>query len=113
MPIYEYECNKCSLRFEVTRGFHEEGGNCCPRCGGEGRQIYSPTPIIFKGSGFYVTDHRKKDDKATDREPPVKPEAEKPVKKTDAVETKTKAAVDNSSPKTESVKPPPKPEPNK
>jgi len=113
MPIYEYECSKCSARFEVTRGFHEEGGNCCPRCGGEGRQIFLPTPIIFKGSGFYVTDHRKKDDKATDREPSAKPEAEKPAKKDDAVETKTKPAPDVSSPKTEPVKPPPKPEANK
>ena len=105
MPIYEYECSKCKSQFEIKRGFHEEGGSCCPNCGGEGRQIYSPTPIIFKGSGFYVTDHRKKDDKATDREQPAKPEAEKPATKTDTVETKAKPAPDKSSPKTEPVKP--------
>jgi len=105
MPTYEYECSKCSLRFEVKRGFHETGGDCCPQCGSEGRQLFSPTPIIFKGSGFYITDSRKKDDKATDREQPVKPEAEKPAKKDDAVKTETKPAADNSSPKTESGKP--------
>ena len=105
MPVYEYECSKCKSQFEIKRGFHEEGGGCCPNCGGEGRQIYSPTPIIVKGSGFYVTDHRKKDDKATEREQPAKPEAEKPATKTDAVETKAKPAPDKSSPKTEPVKP--------
>ncbi len=105
MPTYEYECSKCSLRFEVKRGFHETGGDCCPQCGGEGRQIYLPAPLIFKGSGFYVTDHRKKDDNATDREQPAKPEADKQAKKDDAVEKKAKSAPDVSSPKTESVKP--------
>ncbi len=113
MPIYEYECNKCAFRFEVQRGFHETGGDCCPRCGSEGRQLFSPTPIIFKGSGFYVTDHRKKDDNATDREQPVKPEAEKPAKKDDAVETKVKPAPEKSLPKPEPSNPPPKPAPDK
>lgn len=108
MPIYEYECTKCKSRFEVKRGFHETGGGCCPQCGGEGRQIYSPAPLIFKGSGFYVTDHRKKDDKATDREQAVKAEAEKPAKKDDAVKAETKPSTDKPSPKTEAGKTPPK-----
>ena len=113
MPIYEYECSKCKSRFEIKRGFHEEGGGCCPQCGGEGRQIYSPAPLIFKGSGFYVTDHKKKDDKATDREPQVKPEAEKPAKKTDAGKAETKASTDRVSSKTEPAKAPSKTEGNK
>ncbi|RJO60503.1 MAG: zinc ribbon domain-containing protein [Dehalococcoidia bacterium] len=110
MPIYEYECSKCKSRFEVKRGFHEEGGGCCPHCGGEGRQIYSPAPLIFKGSGFYVTDHRKKDDKATDREQPVKAEAEKPAKKSESAEAKAKPATDTPAAKSEPVKPLPKSE---
>jgi putative FmdB family regulatory protein len=105
MPIYEYECAKCASRFEVKRGFHEEGGDCCPHCGGKGCQIFSPSPIIFKGSGFYVTDHRKKDDKATDREQPVKSESEKSTGKTVAGKTGTKPAPDKPSAKTEPVKP--------
>jgi predicted nucleic acid-binding Zn ribbon protein len=48
------------LRFEVKRGFNESGGNACPQCGREGRQIFFPAPLHFKGSGFYVTDSRKK-----------------------------------------------------
>jgi putative FmdB family regulatory protein len=59
MPIYEYECGKCSLRFELRRRFSEDGSGFCPQCGSEARRLFSPVPIIFKGSGFYVTDSRK------------------------------------------------------
>mgnify|MGYP000256373020 CR=1 FL=1 len=59
MPIYEYECENCSLRFEVKRSFSEDGGGYCPQCGSKARRLISAVPIIFKGSGFYVTDNRK------------------------------------------------------
>ena len=58
MPIYEYECEKCLLRFELKRSFGEDGRGYCPRCGSEARRLFSPIPIIFKGSGFYQTDYR-------------------------------------------------------
>ncbi len=59
MPIYEYECDKCACRFELKRRFDEDGGNpCCPQCQGKVRQLFSPPVILFKGSGFYVTDNR-------------------------------------------------------
>ena len=59
MPIYEYECSKCSLRFELKRQFTEDGSGFCPGCGSEARRVFSPVPVIFKGPGFYVTDNRK------------------------------------------------------
>ncbi|MCD6300003.1 MAG: hypothetical protein J7L78_02390 [Dehalococcoidales bacterium] len=59
MPIYEYECERCSFRFEVRKRFGEDGATSCPKCQGEARRLFSPVPIIFKGSGFYVTDKRK------------------------------------------------------
>ena len=59
MPIYEYECEKCSLRFELKRHFGEDGGAPCPRCASEARRLFSPVTVIFKGSGFYITDSRK------------------------------------------------------
>lgn len=62
MPIYEYECPDCSLRFEVKRGFHENSGITCPKCRCQARRVFSPVPIIFKGSGFYVTDTAKEKD---------------------------------------------------
>ncbi len=57
MPIYEYECSRCSCRFELRRSFSEDSPVCCPQCGCEVQRIFSPVPIIFKGSGFYVTDY--------------------------------------------------------
>jgi putative FmdB family regulatory protein len=59
MPIYEYECNKCSHRFELRRKFGEDGGAACPQCQGVSQRVFSAVPIVFKGSGFYVTDCRK------------------------------------------------------
>jgi putative FmdB family regulatory protein len=59
MPIYEYECEWCSLRFELKRGFDEGSKAPCPRCGGNARRIFFPVPVIFKGPGFYVTDSRE------------------------------------------------------
>jgi len=62
MPIYEYECERCSLRFELKRHFSEcseDGEVSCPRCYGEAHRLLTPVPVIFKGSGFYVTDSRK------------------------------------------------------
>lgn len=60
MPIYEYECEKCFLRFELKRRFSEDGSGFCPQCGSEAHRVFSPVPIIFKSSGFYMTDSRKK-----------------------------------------------------
>lgn len=58
MPIYEYRCTRCGHQFEVT---HAVGDTVtrCERCGGGVRRVYSPVGIIFKGSGFHVTDYRK------------------------------------------------------
>ncbi len=66
MPIYEYECTKCSHRFEVRMGFNDNGGVSCPQCQGEARRLFSPVPIIFKGSGFYVTDSRRNRSRPSD-----------------------------------------------
>lgn len=57
MPIYEYECVECSKKFEVRRGFHDDEDVACPDCEGEGRRMFSPVAVIYKGSGFYTTDY--------------------------------------------------------
>ena len=59
MPIYEYECDLCGLRFERKQRFDEEPVSICPECDGKARRVIHSVPIIFKGSGFYVTDSRK------------------------------------------------------
>ena len=59
MPIYEYECNLCDVRFDRKQRFDDEPVTSCPNCQGKVRRIIHSAPIIFKGSGFYVTDSRK------------------------------------------------------
>ncbi len=56
MPIYEYKCERCSACFEVKQSFKDKPLVVCHVCGGEARRIFRPVPIVFKGSGFYVTD---------------------------------------------------------
>ncbi len=58
MPIYEYECNCCSSRFERKQSYSDSDPVSCPLCGSKAQRIFLPVPIIFKGSGFYVTDSR-------------------------------------------------------
>lgn len=59
MPTYDFECVKCHYKFEQKRSFNDDGTADCPRCHGEARRLFSSVPVIFKGSGFYVTDQRK------------------------------------------------------
>jgi putative FmdB family regulatory protein len=58
MPVYEYECGSCRHRFDMRQGFDDEPGAVCPRCEGKAKRMFHASPVIFKGSGFYVTDHR-------------------------------------------------------
>lgn len=62
MPLYEYICDTCHSEFEVRRSFSDTGAPACPSCNGTGqvRRKFTPPAIVFKGSGFYVTDSRGK-----------------------------------------------------
>ena len=57
MPTYEYECGQCRYHFDRRQSFDAEPVAECPRCQGKGRRVLHSVPIVFKGSGFYVTDH--------------------------------------------------------
>jgi putative FmdB family regulatory protein len=60
MPTYEYECKKCSHCFEVFQSMSDEPVKICPKCGNDVRRlIFGGVGVIFKGSGFYVTDKDK------------------------------------------------------
>lgn len=58
MPIYEYRCENCGV-FEIEQKMSENALLTCPRCGGKVKRIISAAGIVFKGSGFHVTDYRK------------------------------------------------------
>ena len=57
MPIYEYECKTCSLKFDLKRRFSENSGASCPQCQSQARRVFTAVPIFFKGPGFYATDN--------------------------------------------------------
>jgi putative FmdB family regulatory protein len=60
MPTYEYECKNCGHNFEAFQSMSEEALKECPECGKELRRIINGgSGVIFKGSGFYVTDKAK------------------------------------------------------
>jgi putative FmdB family regulatory protein len=65
MPLYEYECRRCGVRFERRQSFTDEPVRVCPECGGAVYRLVQPVGIVFKGSGFYVTDHRSTSSTAT------------------------------------------------
>jgi putative FmdB family regulatory protein len=60
MPLYDYACTKCGRIREVRHGFDESYREPCAACGAPVRRVFNPAPVLFKGSGFYVTDSRSK-----------------------------------------------------
>jgi putative FmdB family regulatory protein len=57
MPTYEYQCKSCDHRFEIWQKMTDEPLTVCPQCHGTIRRVLFPAGIVFKGSGFYKTDH--------------------------------------------------------
>lgn len=58
MPLYVYKCNNCEHQFEVRQRFSDDQLSVCPKCEGLIRRVINPVGVVFKGSGFYVTDSR-------------------------------------------------------
>ncbi len=59
MPIYTYRCESCGVQFERHQSFTDQPLNRCPECNKKTlRKVYLPVGIVFKGSGFYATDHK-------------------------------------------------------
>ena len=103
MPIYTYRCENCGVQFDKTQKFTDSSLTRCPECNKKTlRKVYMPVGIVFKGSGFYATDHhspsgmnfsgQNSDEKEKAREATTIATAEKPA------ETKVNT---ESTPKTE------------
>ncbi len=59
MPTYEYVCRKCGHEFEQFQSIKDEPLKRCPKCkGAVKRKIGTGGGLLFKGSGFYITDYR-------------------------------------------------------
>ena len=61
MPTYEYRCESCGFLFEKFQTMKEDSLTDCPECGKQSlrRLIGAGAGLLFKGSGFYLTDYRK------------------------------------------------------
>lgn len=59
MPTYGYRCTSCGHEFDVYQRFDDNALTQCPSCAGPLRKLFTPSGVVFKGSGFYRTDSRK------------------------------------------------------
>jgi putative FmdB family regulatory protein len=61
MPTYEFICKVCGSQFEEHHAFDQNTNQItCPNGHTQTRKIFSVPGIIYKGSGFYITDNRSK-----------------------------------------------------
>jgi putative FmdB family regulatory protein len=66
MPTYEYVCRSCGTHVEVFQHFSDPPLTACGVCGGQLRKVFHPAGILFKGSGFYATDSRRRSASSSD-----------------------------------------------
>ena len=59
MPTYVYGCDACGHQFEQFQKFSDEPIRICPRCAKNVRRIFQPAGIVFKGSGWHITDYKR------------------------------------------------------
>ncbi|MDR3248976.1 MAG: zinc ribbon domain-containing protein [Treponema sp.] len=102
MPTYGYECKSCGHSFDVFQSMSDDPIKVCPECGKEVRRLINGgSGIIFKGSGFYVTDKGKgKGGSSTSKTSAAKPKSE-----TAATASGGTSNAGESKPKSEPVKP--------
>jgi putative FmdB family regulatory protein len=95
MPIYTYRCGNCGVQFDQTQKFSDPLLTECPKCGRKTLQkVYQPVGIVFKGSGFYATDHRSPSGTARAANDKKQENESKPVEKT---ESKSDSKTDSQS----------------
>ena len=101
MPLYEYQCEVCGVRFERMQRMSDDPVKTCPECCGSVRRLIQPVGIIFKGSGFYVTDNRSKTassrTQSGEKSTSKSSESERPSKSENSSESKSSSDKSGSS----------------
>jgi len=99
MPTYDYKCENCGKTFEYFQSMQDEPLSVCKECNGHlKRLIGGGLGIIFKGSGFYVTDNKSKNSTISTQKNTSNVEAKTEKKEADSAPAKT------TEPKKETVK---------
>jgi putative FmdB family regulatory protein len=92
MPVYTYRCESCGVQFERHQSFHDAPLKTCPECRKKAlKKVITPTKIIFKGSGFYATDHRSPSGSENRENKENKKEVKKEESKTTSTSTESSA----------------------
>jgi len=100
MPVYVYHCANCGYEFEQQQSFSDKPLKICPECGQVTlHKVFTPVSVIYKGSGFYSTDHRSSSGSSyssSAKKEDSKTETAKPEKKseTDSAKSSTPKASD-------------------
>jgi putative FmdB family regulatory protein len=105
MPLYAYRCNDCRNEFETRQRMADDPLTECPVCEGQIRRVINQVGVVFKGSGFYVTDNKGKNPAA-----PSTVENGSEKKEKSAVEGTTKSETAAEKPAAAEEKSAPKPE---
>ena len=96
MPTYSYRCDTCGHQFEAVQRFSDAALTECPECGAPIRRVIQPVGVVFKGSGWYITDSRAPQKEAGDDAKPAakdgKKDAASPAKETSAATSSDKPA---------------------
>jgi putative FmdB family regulatory protein len=96
MPVYVYHCANCDYEFEQQQSFSDKPLKKCPECGQITlHKVYTPVSVIYKGSGFYSTDHRSSSGanlSSPSKKDESKPETPKTEKKPESEKASEKPA---------------------
>jgi len=102
MPLYEYQCEACSRRFEKIQKFSDALMETCPECGGRVNKMPSSPAIQFKGSGWYITDYAKKASEDGSKAPSGTADKSENTDKSDTTEKSDKSSKSDTTSKNES-----------
>jgi len=95
VPTYAYLCTECEHHFEIVQSFKDDSLTTCPNCQGRLRKLFNAVGVVFKGSGFYSTDSRKRSSPSESADSPAGTGTTKTATKTTtttANKTATKSA---------------------
>ncbi|MDP2997394.1 MAG: zinc ribbon domain-containing protein [Bryobacterales bacterium] len=111
MPLYEYKCDSCGSVFEVREKFSDKPLTVHDGCGGTVERLISTSAFVFKGTGFYATDYKRKgggngsNDSQT-KDGALKAEAKADAKADGKSDAKTEVKTESKPSAPESTKPP-------